>query len=171
MFATHIHIILHSVVSASHNNYYVLLIYLQRSSFMYLSDKYEKNRNKINSCYYREMPNVTKKNLIIIKSIIVWKWNHLFTKNYFRKKKVNHCYGFLTGRLSSYLWFNGQQKLPVPSSLNWNPWIRAFHLSRLQIPVLHQSLCWKETTKRWAYLYKKSEQNLLALRDRVHNLF
>ena len=35
-----------------------------------------------------------KKNLIIIKSIIVWKWNHLFTKNYFRKKKIN-CYGFM----------------------------------------------------------------------------
>ena len=47
-------------------------------------------------CYYREMPNVTKKNLIIIKSIIVWKWNHLFTKNYFRKKKID-CYGFMPG--------------------------------------------------------------------------
>ena len=33
------------------------------------------------------MPNVTKKNLIIIKSFIVWKSNHLFIKNYFRKKK------------------------------------------------------------------------------------
>ena len=58
-------------------------------------DKYKKNRNIINSCYYGEMPNVTKKNLIIIKSIIVWKWNHLFTKNYFRKKKSNYCYGFM----------------------------------------------------------------------------
>ena len=35
--------------------------------------------------------------LIIIKSIIVWKWNHLFTKNYFRKKKINYCYGFMPG--------------------------------------------------------------------------
>ena len=43
------------------------------------------------------MPNVTKKNLIIMKSIIVWKWNHLFTKNYFRKKKINYCYGFMPG--------------------------------------------------------------------------
>ena len=43
------------------------------------------------------MPNVTKKNLIIIKSIIVWKWNHLFTKNYFRKKKINYYYGFMSG--------------------------------------------------------------------------
>ena len=38
-----------------------------------------------------------KKNLIIIKSIIVWKWNHLFTKNYFWKKKINYCYGFIPG--------------------------------------------------------------------------
>ena len=43
------------------------------------------------------MPNVTKKNLIIIKCIIVWKWNHLFTKNYFRKKKINYYYGFMSG--------------------------------------------------------------------------
>ena len=42
-----------------------------------------------------EMSNVRKKNLIIIKSIIIWKWNHLFTKNYFRKKKINYCYGFM----------------------------------------------------------------------------
>ena len=47
----------------------------------------KKNRNIINSCYYGEMPNVTKKNHIIIKSILVWRWNHLFTKNYFGKKK------------------------------------------------------------------------------------
>ena len=65
---THFHIILHS---APRNNHYVLLIYLQQISFMYLEDKYEKNRNVINSCYYREMLNVTKKILIIIKSIIV----------------------------------------------------------------------------------------------------
>ena len=38
-----------------------------------------------------------KKNLIIIKSIIVWKWNHVFMKNYFRKKKINYCYGFMPG--------------------------------------------------------------------------
>ena len=42
------------------------------------------------------MPNVTKKNLMIIKSIIVWKWKHHFTKNYFRKKKIN-CHGFMPG--------------------------------------------------------------------------
>ena len=48
----------------------------------------KKNRN-INSCYYREMPNATKKNLIVIKSTIVWKWNFLFMENYFRKKKIN----------------------------------------------------------------------------------
>ena len=42
------------------------------------------------------MPNVTKKNLIIIKSITVWKWNHLFTKKFFRKKKIN-CSGFMPG--------------------------------------------------------------------------
>ena len=35
------------------------------------------------------------KNLIIIKSIIVWEWKHLFTKNYFRQKKINYCYGFM----------------------------------------------------------------------------
>ena len=29
-----------------------------------------------------------KKNLITIKSIIAWKRNHLFMKNYFRKKKI-----------------------------------------------------------------------------------
>ena len=61
------------------------------------TDKYEKNRNLINSCYYGEMPYVMKKNLIIIKSIIVWKWNHLFMKNYFRKKKMNYWYGFMPG--------------------------------------------------------------------------
>ena len=55
----------------------------------------QKNGNVINSCYYREMPNVLKKNLIIIKSIIVSKWNHFFTKNHFRKKKINFCYGFM----------------------------------------------------------------------------
>ena len=38
-----------------------------------------------------------KKNLIIIKSIIVWKWKHLFMKNYLRKKKINYCYGFMPG--------------------------------------------------------------------------
>ena len=43
------------------------------------------------------MPNVTKKNLIIIKSMIVWKWNHFFIKNYFRKKKINYCYGLMPG--------------------------------------------------------------------------
>ena len=32
---------------------------------MYLQDKYKKNRNVINSCYYGEMPNV-----IIIKRIL-----------------------------------------------------------------------------------------------------
>ena len=37
---------------------------------MYLEDKYDKNKVVIKSCYYGEMPNVTKKNLIIIKSII-----------------------------------------------------------------------------------------------------
>ena len=39
MFATHIQIISYS---APRNNYYLLFIYLQRNSFMYLSDKYEK---------------------------------------------------------------------------------------------------------------------------------
>ena len=46
------------------------------------------------------MPNVIviiKKNLIIIKSIIVWKRNHLFSKNYFRKKKISYCYEFMPG--------------------------------------------------------------------------
>ena len=38
---------------------------------MNLKDKYEKNRNVINAFYYGEMPNVMKKNLIIMKSIIV----------------------------------------------------------------------------------------------------
>ena len=50
----------------------------------------------INSCYYGEMPNVMKKNLIIIKSIIVWKCSNPFTKNYFRKEKINYCYGFIS---------------------------------------------------------------------------
>ena len=35
---------------------------------------------------------LTKKNLIFIKSIIVWKWNHLVTKNYFKKKKINYYF-------------------------------------------------------------------------------
>ena len=65
MFATYIHITLHP---APHNNYNILLIYLQQSSFMY---KYKKNRNINNYFYYRKMPNVTKKNLIITISIIV----------------------------------------------------------------------------------------------------
>ena len=64
----HLHIILHS---APRNNHYALFIYLQQISFVYLQVKYGKNRNVINSCYYREMLNVTKKNLIVIKSIIV----------------------------------------------------------------------------------------------------
>ena len=55
MFMTHNHIILHP---APRNNYYVLFIF-KSSSFMYLKDKYKKNRNIINSCYYGEMPNVT----------------------------------------------------------------------------------------------------------------
>ena len=72
-----------------------LVVALQPSSFMYPLRWIQKNGNVINSCYYREMPNVLKKNLIIIKSIIVSKWNHFFTKNYFRKKKINFCYGFM----------------------------------------------------------------------------
>ena len=55
-------IILHS---APRTNYYVLLfIYIQRSSFMYLEDKYKRNRNVINSCYYGKMSNVTKQILL-----------------------------------------------------------------------------------------------------------
>ena len=59
------------------------------------------------------MPNVIiiKKNLINIKSVIVWKWNHLFTKNYFRKKKL--LLGIYAWRLSGHLSFNGQQKSSV----------------------------------------------------------
>ena len=63
---------------------------------------YEKNRNVIN-CYYGEMPNVTKKNLIITKSIIVWKWNHIFMKNYFRKKKINIVMDLCPATLKSFV--------------------------------------------------------------------
>ena len=115
MFATHIlYCTLHFAVTIMYCSY------LQQNSFMYLKDKYKKRRNIINSCYYGERPNVTKKNLIIIKFIIVWKWNHLFMKNYFRKKKINYCYRFMPGDFTGHLWFNGQQKLPV-AGLNWNP--------------------------------------------------
>ena len=40
--------------------------------------------------------NCYKKNLIIIKYIIVWKWNHLFTKSYFPQK--SYCYGFIPSK-------------------------------------------------------------------------
>ena len=84
-FATHIDIILHS---APRNNYYVLFIYLQRIVNSCIFKMNTKNRNVINFCYDRKMPNVTKKNLIIIKSIIAWKWNHLsFHKKFFSEKK------------------------------------------------------------------------------------
>ena len=66
------------------------------------------------------MPNVTKKNLIIIKSIIVWKWNHLsFHKKYFRKKKNKFLLYIYARRLPRHLWFDGRWKSPF-AGLNWN---------------------------------------------------
>ena len=96
MFATSIlfHLKLWHLQSTSATRTYCSHIY--NEVFLYIF-KYEENRNIFNSCYYGEMLNVTKKNLIIIKSIIVWKWNHLFMKNYFWKKKINYCYGFIPG--------------------------------------------------------------------------
>ena len=83
-FAIYIHIILHS---APHNTYYVLFIFYNKVLWCIFKKNMKTNRNITNSCYYWEVPNVLKKNLIIIKSIIVSKWNHLFKNNYFRKKK------------------------------------------------------------------------------------
>ena len=56
MFMTHSYYI--APCTSQHNNYYVLFIF-KSSSFVYLKDKYKKNRNIINSRYYGEMPNVT----------------------------------------------------------------------------------------------------------------
>ena len=76
------------------------------------------------------MPNVfiiiIKKNLTIIKSIIVWKWNHLFRKNYFRKKKINYCHEFMLGDFP-VICFNGRRKSPV-AGLNCNPWLKKFYI-------------------------------------------
>ena len=52
------------------------------------------------------MPNVTKKNLIIIKYI---------TEELFQKEKNKLLLWIYARRFSSHLWFNGQQKLPVAS--------------------------------------------------------
>ena len=123
------------------------------------------------------MPNVTKKNLIIIKSIIVWKWNHLSTKNYFRKKKyiILQIY---TQRLSSHLWFNGQQKSRVPG-LNWNPCVKVGMSSLfinliLKIPHYFHMKVLNERISKWAhlsfyqkqflrYLYLKFEKEVISL--------
>ena len=76
------------------------------------------------------MPNVTKKNLIIIKSIIFWKWTIFSWKHYFRKKKwIVMDYAWW---LSGHLCFNGQQKSPV-ASLNWNPWLHNLVSNRIYI--------------------------------------
>ena len=73
---------------------YYLYIYIEVLSYIFKINM--KKIETFNSCFYGEMLNVMKKNLII-KSIIVWKWNHLFMKNYFWKKKINYCYGFKPG--------------------------------------------------------------------------
>ena len=83
---------LHLTITITYCSY----IYNKVLSCIFKINKKKKNRNIINPCYYGKMQSITKNNLIIIKSIIVWKWNRLFTKNYFRKKKINYCYGFMT---------------------------------------------------------------------------
>ena len=127
MFPTRIHITLHS--APPRNNYYVLFIYLQRSSFMYLWDNYEKIETWFIFAITEKCQMLRRKNLIIIKSIIVGKWNHLFMKNYFRKKKL--LLWIYARRLSGHLWFNGRQKLPV-TGLNWISWREALPLQVFQ---------------------------------------
>ena len=67
-----------------------------------------------------------------MKSVFVLKWNHLFTKNYFKKKKNKLLLWIYVGRLSDHLWFNGRQKFPV-AGLNWNPWTYIFFIFNRQI--------------------------------------
>ena len=68
------------------------------------------------------MPNVMKRNLIIIKSIIVWKEKH-FSHWIFLERKNELLSWIYAQWLSGHLWFKGQQKLPV-AGLNWNPCLK-----------------------------------------------
>ena len=71
-----------------------------------------------------------EKNLIIIKSIIVWKWNYHFMKNYFGKKIVTDL---------CLATFSGWRKSLV-ASLNWNPCL----YQNFEVIFLWQKvyLCW-----------------------------
>ena len=106
MFAMHIHIILHP---APHNNYYILFIYLQQSSFLYLQDKFEKNRNVINSCYYGECQMLQRK-ILSLSNLSFFENEPSFHKKIFWKEKIN-CYGFMPSDFQ----VNGWQKSPVTS--------------------------------------------------------
>ena len=119
-----------------------------------------------------------KKNLIIIKSIIVWKWNHLFTKNYFRKKKNTLLLQIYTQQLSSHLWFNGQQK-SAGADLIWNPCVKVGMSSLfidliLKIPRYFHMKVLNERISKWAhlsfyhkqflrYLYLKFKKEVISL--------
>ena len=116
MFAMHIHIILHP---APHNNYYILFIYLQQSSFLYLQDKFEKNRNVINSCYYGECQMLQRK-ILSLSNLSFFENEPSFHENTISERK-NELLWIYAWWLSGHLCFNGRQKSPV-ASLNWNPW-------------------------------------------------
>ena len=74
------------------------------------------------------MPNVTKKNLII-----VWKRNHLFTKNYFRKKKINYCYWFMPGDLQVICGSMVGKNRQSPDSTETPAYKETFFLSAVKI--------------------------------------
>ena len=74
------------------------------------------------------MPNVTKKNLII-----VWKRNHLFTKNYFRKKKINYCYWFMPGDLQVICGSMVGKNRQSPDSTETHAYKETFFLSAVKI--------------------------------------
>ena len=111
-------------------------------------------------------------------SIIVWKWNHLFTKNYFRKKKNTLLLQIYTQWLSNHLWFNGQQKL-AGSGLNWNPCVKVGMSSLfinliLKIPHYFHMKALNERISKWAhlsfyhkqflrYLYLKFKKEVISL--------
>ena len=124
------------------------------------------------------MPNVTKKNLTIIKSIIAWKWNHLFTKNYFRKKKISYCYRFIPGDFQvicgsmvgetsaeTTAWYNRTLRGPMTLRVHmfvqlWKRFLEELKSTRQKIIYTNRRLFMKKWYKVIKITIAKSTENV-----------
>ena len=137
------------------------------------------------------MPNVTKKNLTIIKSIIAWKWNHLFTKNYFRKKKISYCYRFIPGDFQvicgsmvgetsaeTTAWYNRTLRGPMTLRVHmfvklWKKFLEELKSTRQKIIYTNviEDFSWKNDIKLQKLQSRKVQKMSIMLQGKTYILF